>query len=98
MTHTDKNSASKHRLNFRVDYSSVNFNYKSAVEQLKKYAYHYYVLDDPITTDEEYDYLCETLSDEELSGITPEFKSISQIKKAISIVNTALQKKMSYNV
>lgn len=31
--------------------------YKSAVEQLKKYSYHYYVLDDPITTDEEYDIL-----------------------------------------
>ncbi|MCL4432759.1 MAG: NAD-dependent DNA ligase LigA [Epsilonproteobacteria bacterium] len=31
--------------------------YKSAVEQLKKYSYHYYVLDDPITTDEEYDRL-----------------------------------------
>lgn len=43
--------------------------------------------------DEEYDYLCETLTDEELSNITPEFKSISQIKKAISIVNNALSKK-----
>lgn len=32
-------------------------DYKSAVEQLKKYSYHYYVLDDPITTDEEYDIL-----------------------------------------
>ncbi|MDD3770038.1 MAG: NAD-dependent DNA ligase LigA [Sulfuricurvum sp.] len=31
--------------------------YQSAVEQLKKYSYHYYVLDDPITTDEEYDIL-----------------------------------------
>jgi DNA ligase (NAD+) len=31
--------------------------YQTAVEQLKKYAYHYYVLDDPITTDEEYDRL-----------------------------------------
>ena len=29
-------------------------DYKNAVEQLKKYSYHYYVLDDPITTDEEY--------------------------------------------
>ena len=42
--------------------------------------------------DDEYDYLCETLTDEELSDITPEFKSISQIKKAISIVNNALLK------
>jgi hypothetical protein len=42
--------------------------------------------------DDEYDYLCETLTDEELSDITPEFKSISQIKKAISIVNNALIK------
>lgn len=42
--------------------------------------------------DDEYDYLCETLSDEELSVIIPEFESISQIKKAISIVNTALSK------
>lgn len=32
-------------------------DYKNAVELLKKYAYHYYVLDDPITTDEEYDIL-----------------------------------------
>ena len=32
-------------------------DYKNFVEQLKKYSYHYYVLDDPITTDEEYDIL-----------------------------------------
>jgi DNA ligase (NAD+) len=32
-------------------------DYKNAVAQLSKYAHHYYVLDDPITTDEEYDYL-----------------------------------------
>ncbi len=32
-------------------------DYKTAVDQLKKYSYHYYVLDDPITTDEEYDIL-----------------------------------------
>jgi DNA ligase (NAD+) len=32
-------------------------DYKTAVEQLKKYSYYYYVLDDPITTDEEYDIL-----------------------------------------
>lgn len=31
--------------------------YKNSVEQLKKYSYYYYVLDDPITTDEEYDRL-----------------------------------------
>ncbi len=31
--------------------------YQNAVELLKKYSYHYYVLDDPITTDEEYDIL-----------------------------------------
>jgi DNA ligase (NAD+) len=31
--------------------------YKQAVETLNKWAYHYYVLDDPITTDEEYDTL-----------------------------------------
>ena len=31
--------------------------YKTAVELLKKQSYHYYVLDDPITTDEEYDLL-----------------------------------------
>jgi len=34
-----------------------NTNYKKAVEQLNKYAYHYYVLDNPITTDEIYDKL-----------------------------------------
>ena len=31
--------------------------------------------------DDEYDYLCETLTDEELSDITPEFKSIVNIYK-----------------
>jgi len=31
--------------------------YKQAVEKLNLWAYHYYVLDDPITTDEEYDKL-----------------------------------------
>ena len=31
--------------------------YKKAVDLLNKYAYHYYVLDDPIATDEEYDNL-----------------------------------------
>ena len=31
--------------------------YKKAVETLNIYAYHYYVLDDPITTDEDYDKL-----------------------------------------
>jgi DNA ligase (NAD+) len=31
--------------------------YKKAVEKLNLWAYHYYVLDDPITTDEEYDKL-----------------------------------------
>jgi DNA ligase (NAD+) len=31
--------------------------YQTAVKQLQKYSYHYYVLDDPITTDEEYDIL-----------------------------------------
>ena len=35
-----------------------DFNeYKEAVNTLKKWAYHYYVLDDPIATDEEYDKL-----------------------------------------
>jgi hypothetical protein len=43
--------------------------------------------------DDEYDYLCETLTDEELKTITPEFKTISEIKKAINIVNTVLSKK-----
>lgn len=43
--------------------------------------------------DEEYDYLCETLTDEELDAIIPEFKTISDIKKAINIVNTSLAKK-----
>ncbi len=36
----------------------MNLNdYKKAVENLNLYAYHYYVLDDPITTDEVYDKL-----------------------------------------
>jgi len=36
----------------------MNFNaYKEAVKKLNLWAYHYYVLDDPITTDEEYDKL-----------------------------------------
>ena len=39
----------------------TSIDYKNAVEQLKKYSYHYYVLDDPITTDEEYDILYHTV-------------------------------------
>ena len=36
----------------------MNLNdYKKAVELLNLYSYHYYVLDDPITTDEVYDKL-----------------------------------------
>jgi hypothetical protein len=42
--------------------------------------------------DDEFDYLCKTLTDEELSDIITEFKNITQIKKAINIVNTALSK------
>ena len=34
-----------------------NNTYKELVEKLNKYSYHYYVLDDPITTDEVYDRL-----------------------------------------
>jgi DNA ligase (NAD+) len=34
-----------------------SIDYKTAVAQLNKYAHHYYVLDNPITTDEEYDRL-----------------------------------------
>jgi len=34
-----------------------NQEYKHAVKQLNKWAYHYYVLDEPIATDEEYDKL-----------------------------------------
>lgn len=40
--------------------------------------------------DDEYDYLCENLTDEELCTIIPEFKSISQIKEAINITNKYL--------
>ena len=34
-----------------------NKEYKKAVEDLNLYSHHYYVLDDPITTDEVYDKL-----------------------------------------
>ena len=35
-----------------------NYNdYKKAAQTLKKWAYYYYVLDDPLVTDEEYDKL-----------------------------------------
>ena len=40
--------------------------------------------------DDEYDYLCENLTDEELCTILPEFKNISQIKDAINITNKYL--------
>ena len=40
--------------------------------------------------DDEYDYLCENLTDEELCTILPEFKNISQIKDAINITNRYL--------
>jgi len=42
--------------------------------------------------DDELDNLCKTLTDEELSDIITDFKNITQIKKAINIVNTALSK------
>ena len=42
--------------------------------------------------DDEYDYLCENLTDGELCTIIPEFKSISQIKDAINITNKYLSK------
>ncbi|WP_457746174.1 NAD-dependent DNA ligase LigA [Sulfurimonas sp.] len=38
-----------------------NQQYKQAVEKLNRWAYHYYVLDDPIATDEEYDKLYRTI-------------------------------------
>ncbi len=40
--------------------------------------------------DDEYDYLCENLTDDELGIIIPEFKNISQIKEAINITNKYL--------
>ena len=40
--------------------------------------------------DDEYDYLCDNLTDEELCTIIPEFKNISQIKEAINITNKYL--------
>lgn len=40
--------------------------------------------------DDEYDYLCENLTDEELCTILPEFKNISQIKDVINITNKYL--------
>ncbi len=40
--------------------------------------------------DDEYDYLCDNLTDEELCIIIPEFKNISQIKEAINITNKYL--------
>ncbi len=40
--------------------------------------------------DDEYDYLCDNLTDEELCTIIPEFKNISQIKDAINITNKYL--------
>ena len=46
--------------------------------------------------DDELDYLCKTLTDEALSDIIPDFKSITQIKNAINIVNTALSKNELY--
>ncbi len=35
----------------------MNINYKKSVELLKKYSYHYYILDEPIVSDFEYDKL-----------------------------------------
>jgi len=45
--------------------------------------------------DDEYNYLCEYLTDEELETIIPKFKNISEIKKAISIVNDVISKKLN---
>jgi hypothetical protein len=43
--------------------------------------------------DDELDYICQHLSDDELDKIVPEFKTISEIKEAITIVNKILEKK-----
>lgn len=45
-----------------------NQEYKEAVEKLNLYAYHYYVLDDPITTDEVYDQLYHQVLDYETNN------------------------------
>lgn len=45
-----------------------NQDYKEAVEKLNLYAYHYYVLDDPITTDEVYDELYHQVLEYETSN------------------------------
>ena len=41
--------------------------YKKAVEELKKFAYYYYVLDNPLVTDEEYDKLYKEVEEYEKS-------------------------------
>jgi len=53
-------------------------DYTNAIEQLNLYAYHYYVLDDPLTTDEEYDKLYhkvlayeENLSEDQIISNSP---------------------------
>jgi DNA ligase (NAD+) len=45
-----------------------NQQYKEAVDKLNLYAYHYYVLDDPITTDEVYDKLYHEVLDYETNN------------------------------
>ncbi|QFR49038.1 NAD-dependent DNA ligase LigA [Sulfurimonas lithotrophica] len=45
-----------------------NQEYKQAVQELNLYAYHYYVLDDPITTDEVYDELYHKVLDYEINN------------------------------
>ncbi|WP_373070451.1 NAD-dependent DNA ligase LigA [Sulfurimonas sp.] len=47
-----------------------NQEYKEAVEKLNLYAYHYYVLDEPITTDEVYDQLYHQVLDYETNNPT----------------------------
>jgi NAD-dependent DNA ligase (contains BRCT domain type II) len=47
----------------------MNFDdYKKAVEKLNLYSHHYYVLDDPLTTDEVYDKLYHEVVEYEISN------------------------------
>ena len=56
-------------------------SYKEAIKLLNKYAYHYYHLDDPIATDEEYDTLYRAV--EEFENQHPELKDPASVTQRV---------------
>ena len=69
----------------------IDFDYEKSLELLKKYSHHYYVLDDPIATDEEYDKLYhEVLAYEKANPLFVDYSSPTQrVGEVIKAFNKA---------